>query len=230
MFVTYMNKILTVPFGFKVLHWFRDLVTVSIAATIGTLPVTLYYFGQVSHYFLLTNIIVLPAAYIIVFAAIATLLFAHTVIGTWLAMGLKYLSGFTCSYVSWIEHLPHTTLQLSATLWMVICLVSAILFCYLSMLRKRLIWLAPAVASIALFCVLHIRNTAQTINQQSITIHGKTLYYNHGGTIEKHALTSRYTFFRFKGTNYVYAPHLSRRQQLDLEHYCKKQDIVLCSP
>ena len=224
LFVPYMNGIWHVS-GNKWMRLLRDLVTVSIAATIGTLPVTLYYFGQVSHYFLLTNLVVLPAAYLLVIIAIATLLLAHTAVGIWLAIAMKYLSGFTCSYVSWIEHLPFSTLQLSATPWMVVCLVAAILFCYVSMQQRRLVWLAPAVVSVGLVCILHVSATKQSLNTHEIAFRNKILFYRHGLTIKKYPLESRYTFFRFDNREYVYAPKLTTRQQQALEQYCQERNV-----
>ena len=229
LFVPYMNSIWHVR-GNKLKRWSRDLITVSVAATIGTLPVTMYYFGQVSNYFLLTNILILPAAYLLVIIAIATLLLAHTVVGTWLAVALHYLSGFTCSYVRWIEHLPHATLQLSATPWMVVCLVAAILLCYTSMQRRRLVWLAPAAAAVTAFCVLHVCNVRQTGNRHSLAVQGRSLYYRHGAEMEKHTVAGRYLFFRYDGKDYVYAPYLSARHQQALDRFCQERDIVPWQP
>lgn len=47
---------------------------VSLAAQLGTAPLVAYYFGRFSTYFLLTNLVVLPLAYIILVGALLTLL------------------------------------------------------------------------------------------------------------------------------------------------------------
>ncbi|MFC2089249.1 ComEC/Rec2 family competence protein [Bacteroidota bacterium] len=44
----------------KLLKWITDLITVSIAAQIGTLPLVLYYFHQFPVWFLLTNVAAIP--------------------------------------------------------------------------------------------------------------------------------------------------------------------------
>lgn len=230
MFVTYINKIIDVPIRFKVLHWFRDIITVSIAAMLGTLPVAMFHFGQVSHYFLLTNIVVLPASFVLVILGAAVLLLAHTTVGTWLAIALHYLSSWTCSYVSWIEHLPFATLHLTITPWMLVCLVIAIACCYISIRRRRLAWLAPTIISVALFCALHVSYSRRSLSEHALAIRGKTLYYRHAGTTEQHPLTGRYTFFSFKDRDYVYAPRLSAGQQQTLEQYCTERQISLWQP
>ena len=211
----------------RFIHWWRDIITVSIAATIGTLPVTLYHFGQVSRYFLLTNIVILPAAYILVIFGALTLLMAHTVIGAWLAVVLQQVSAWLCDFVQWIEHLPHATLQLSVTPWMVVCLVAAIACCYLRIRQQRLVWFAPAVAAVALLCVLHVSDTRRSLGNHALAIRGNTVYYRHGSTTDQYKLDSRYTFFRYNGCDYVYSPHLSARQHQALTRYCCEHYITL---
>lgn len=224
LFLSYFNSVWKVRSKFFM--FLRDLVTVSLAATIGTLPVTLYYFGQVSHYFILANILILPVAYVLVLGGGVLLLFAHTAVGAWLAFVLQHLSAWLCDFVQWIEHLPHATLQLSVTPWMVVCLVAAIGFCFLRIYRKRLVWFVPAVASVALFCVLLVADTRQSASEQTLTIRGRTMYYNRGGVIERKFLDNSCTFFRFDGVDYVYAHGLSKRKQQALQQYCAEQGIT----
>ncbi len=225
LFVPYFNGLLKVVN--PCLRFLRDLFTVSLAATIGTLPVSLYYFHQVSRYFLLTNLVVLPAVYIVVILGALTLLLAHTALGAWLAMMLQHLSGWLCDFVGWIEHLPHATLQLSVTPWMVVSLIAAIAFCYLRIRQQRLAWYALAAAAVALLCVLHISDLRQNINNQALAVRGNTLSYRHGETTDSYKLDSRYTFFRYNGCDYVYSPHLSARQHQALTRYCCEHYITL---
>lgn len=224
LFVPHMNRLWRVR-GNKLMRMVRDLVTVSVAATIGTLPVTLYYFGQVSRYFLLANILLIPAAYILVILGAAVLVLAHTAVGAWLAVALHYLSTWVCNYVGWIEQLPFATLRLSITPLMLVCLICAIAFCYLSMRRGRLVWLAPAVASVTLFSCLHIHDAKLSHSRHALAIRGKTLYYKHSGTTDTFALSDRYTFFCYDGRDYVYAPYLTARQRCALDKYCQEHSI-----
>lgn len=225
LFVPHFNSLWRVHSKFA--RFMRDLVTVSTAATIGTLPVSLYYFSQVARCFLLTNLVVLPAAYVLVISGLLVLALAHTPIGAWLAFALQHIGGWVCTFVAWIEHLPYSTLHISATPWMLACLVMAIGCCYLRIQRQRLAWYAPAAAAIALFCVLHFYDAQQTLNTHTLATRGRTIYYSHGGTTETFAPDSRYTFFRFRNNDYVYAPYLSPRRQQALEQYCRNRNIHL---
>lgn len=225
LFVPHFNSLWRVHSKFA--RFMRDLITVSAAATIGTLPVSLYYFSQVARCFLLTNLVVLPAAYVLVISGLLVLALAHTPVGAWLAFALQHIGGWVCTFVAWIEHLPYSTLHISATPSMLACLVMAIGCCYLRIQRQRLAWYAPAAAAIALFCVLHFYDAKQTLNTHTLATRGRTIYYSHGGTTETFAPDSRYTFFRFRNNDYVYAPYLSPRRQQALEQYCRNRNIHL---
>lgn len=225
LFVPHFNSLWRVHSKFT--RFMRDLVTVSATATIGTLPVSLYYFSQVARCFLLTNLVVLPAAYVLVISGLLVLALAHTPVGAWLAFALQHIGSWVCTFVAWIEHLPYSTLHISATPSMLACLVIAIGCCYLRIQRQRLSWYAPAAAAIALFCVLHVYDAKQTLNTHTLATRGRTIYYSHGGTTETLAPDSRYTFFRFRNNDYVYAPYLSPRRQQALEQYCRNRNIHL---
>ena len=54
--------------------WLYELTGVSISAQLGTAPLIAYYFGRFSTWFILTNFIVVPAAFVIIFGALLTLL------------------------------------------------------------------------------------------------------------------------------------------------------------
>jgi len=95
-----------------------SLIGVSVAATMGTLPITLYYYGQISNYFLLTNLIVLPLAWVMMIGGFATLTVGWiTPLGkvlAWIVNGTTWLMN---AGVGWLEHLPYSTTQTTLPLW-----------------------------------------------------------------------------------------------------------------
>lgn len=224
-FVSYLNSLWRAEN--KLVRYMRDVVTVSIAAVAGTLPVTLYYYGQVARYFLLTNLVVLPAAFVLVVLGIATLVLAHTLVGTWLAAALQLLSTWLCRYVEWIEHLPGATLQLTVTPWMVMCLVLCLLCSYLFIRQRRLVWAIVCVMVMAGFCVLHVYDAREAAQQQTFAVRGRVLYYKHGANIDSYKLEDKYTFFRFGETDYVYAPYVSGKKYKALQDYCAERQITI---
>jgi competence protein ComEC len=64
----------TYLFDRPVLRWLWGIVTVSVAAQIGTAPLIAYYFGRLPLYFLLTNLLVIPAATVIIWLVPVALL------------------------------------------------------------------------------------------------------------------------------------------------------------
>lgn len=62
-------------------YWLPDkvwaLITVSLAAQIGTAPLAIHYFNQFPVYFLLTNIIVVPLSSLILYSGFSTLMLAN---------------------------------------------------------------------------------------------------------------------------------------------------------
>ena len=111
-FVPVLNALIPIPYYWpkpieKPLLYIRDLITVSLAAQAGTMPFTLYYYGQFSTYFLLTNLVVIPLAFVIIGLSIATLTIgAIPYVGEGLAYLLNTAVWCLNHYTAWIESLP----------------------------------------------------------------------------------------------------------------------------
>ena len=89
----------------RIISWLWGMVAVSIAAQIGVAPLIAYYFGRFSCYFLLTNFIVIPAATLILYLSLATLLIPA--LGVLLA-GIVGLLNTTLFYIAAI---PGATIE-----------------------------------------------------------------------------------------------------------------------
>lgn len=104
-----------------VVKWLVGMVAVSVAAQIGVAPLIAYYFGRFSCYFLLTNFIVIPAATLILYLSLGTLLWPA--IGTLLASVVGTLNA-TLSYIATIPGATidglHPSVMLTASLYAVI--------------------------------------------------------------------------------------------------------------
>ena len=105
----------------RVVNWLWGMMAVSIAAQIGVAPLIAYYFGRFSCYFPLTNFIVIPAATLILYLSLATLLIPA--IGVVLA-GIVGLLNTTLLYISTIPGATieglHPSVMLTASLYGVI--------------------------------------------------------------------------------------------------------------
>ena len=99
----------------KIENWMFDycwkITCVSLAAQMATFPLSIYYFNQFPTYFLLTNILVIPAAFLIMILGIVLLLFgnyAHWIGQTlefsvfWLNKFMIRVDGIYGSVIEWV--------------------------------------------------------------------------------------------------------------------------------
>lgn len=96
------------------------ILVVSLAAQLGTLGITAYCFKQMSTYFLLTNLIVLPLATVLVPCGLLTLAFGGSTFGLILGKMTHGLAWILNHSVEWIEHLPGSTVSVQVNGYMVV--------------------------------------------------------------------------------------------------------------
>lgn len=102
----------TTPIG----SYLWGIIAVSVAVQIGTLPITLYYFGTIPTYSLLTNIIVIPLAFIILICVVLSLAFywlpivAETIISI-----LNFTTDYMRDSMYDITTFPHSNIQIQIT-------------------------------------------------------------------------------------------------------------------
>lgn len=76
----------------KISQYFWDIITVSLAAQLGTFPLSLYYFHQFPALFLITNIVVIPLlAVIMIYGIIVLLLAICNLLPLFASKSLEYL-------------------------------------------------------------------------------------------------------------------------------------------
>lgn len=89
----------------RAVSWLWGIVAVSVAAQIGVAPLIAYYFGRFSCYFLLTNFIVIPAATLILYLALGTLLIPS------LGVVLASMVGLLNTTLLYIATIPGATIE-----------------------------------------------------------------------------------------------------------------------
>ncbi|WP_320052306.1 ComEC/Rec2 family competence protein [uncultured Acetobacteroides sp.] len=123
----------------RILRWGYDLVAVSLAAQILTLPLTVYFFHQLPLVFLLTNIILIPLTTLIIYGGLALLSISWWTWGAhWLAAALVWLLKLTNSSVSYIEHIPGAVLSsIYFERWQMLLLFVAFMLLFIFMLHRK---------------------------------------------------------------------------------------------
>ena len=97
----------------RLLQYIGSLLIISVAAQVGTMPLTLHYFGQTSNYFALTNLLVIPMAFVLLLLGISTLAMSWCVVGEWIGVVTKWCTWVLRAAVEWVENLPYSTTQMS---------------------------------------------------------------------------------------------------------------------
>lgn len=93
--------------SFKIVNYFWQGTVIGIAAQIGTLPLTLYYFNQFPNYFFLTNIGLLVMASIALISVVVFLIFhAIPAVSDGLAYGVNRVFDGLTLFIEWINSLP----------------------------------------------------------------------------------------------------------------------------
>lgn len=154
----------------RVLSWIWDLLAVSLAAQIGTLPIILLNFGQFSNYFLLTNMLAIPMASVILYLAVlliiisaipSMLFFVGKILGfsVWvLNSGLKAIEQLPGSVASGIYCSEIQSLML---------FVAIILLAYF-IEKKRPIALQSAIVALCVFFALNHRRSFSNSNPELV--------------------------------------------------------------
>ncbi len=159
-------------------HWLPDkiwqLTAVSIAAQLATFPLGLYYFHQFPVYFWLANLLVIPAAFLILSGGLVVLLSGSL----WEAGGI--ISGFllekliwvTNQGVLWIEKLPFSIISN----WMIdeqqTILLYAMIICVLLLFHyRRFKFLVYIFGCVCLFTWLDFERYARQNSRKNITFY-----------------------------------------------------------
>ena len=97
-----------VRFENKIYAYIWGIVAMSIAVQIITLPITIYYFGVVPTYTLLTNVVIVPLSFVVVIVCVATLIVGSIPL---IGVGVSWLLNYSCTYldhvITSIASFPH---------------------------------------------------------------------------------------------------------------------------
>ena len=140
----------------KFLNYFWQIMAVSMAAQIATAPISLYYFHQFPSYFLLTNLVVIPAAFIILLFGILFLSLSWVpILGDALVYSLRYSTLVLNEFISIIAHIPGAVIDglylLKLEVLMLYACICAFLAFWIYRIRYSLISTAVLVTSFLSF-------------------------------------------------------------------------------
>lgn len=116
----------------------KDIMTVSIAAQVGTAPLVILYFHRFSTHFLLSNLLVLPLITLIMYGAVIMLLVTpFSGLQQWIAEGIKSLIKALNGILHQLTHLPMASIDNLWTNALEIMLFYCCVFLFLRYLNLR---------------------------------------------------------------------------------------------
>lgn len=156
----------------RLAHWSWDMLSVSIAAQLGTVPFILYYFHQFPVYFLLTNFLAIPLSSGVIYCAIALLIISP----------IPYLSDFTAhlldaslwllnNSITFIQHLPGSLAFVAVNefqMWLLVGVIIAFTAFYRT---KRFNAIALGLAAILLIAISNMKTHYDTITSNKMLVY-----------------------------------------------------------
>ncbi|MBR6278236.1 MAG: ComEC/Rec2 family competence protein [Bacteroidales bacterium] len=160
-------------------NYFIGILTVSVAAQVGTVVLSISTFNQFPMYFMLTNIIVIPLSFFIMISAVMMLIFSYlTVFSGVIAIVLDFLLKVMINSVSWIESLPYSCVEnifMSKISSILLYVFLAAFVIYLT--NKKVAVLKFSLLIFAVFCGFNgVSNTVKNPLGENIIICNKAGY------------------------------------------------------
>ncbi|SMD41611.1 competence protein ComEC [Aquiflexum balticum DSM 16537] len=154
----------------KFFEYAWQITTVGLAAQLATFPISAYYFHVFPSYFILSNLIAIPGAFLIMSFGVPFMVFAEVpFLGQWLSWVTDKLIFSVNAVIFWIQDLPYSRIS-------EISLSSFSIFIYWVMLILMIVlWVnpgkKPAIAFLLFlifFGVIRILNSIEDKNRQEL--------------------------------------------------------------
>lgn len=155
----------------KALEYTWSLISVSIAAQIGTLPLTMLYFAQFPTYFVATNLLAIPLATITLYLAVVLLIISPIpTIALWVGKILNSVVKLLNFGLSSIESIPGSTIGgLHISSVQLTLLITGLFLLIVYIYSKRLIHLQLLILSVIGVIMLSIQHKI-SIHKNELTI------------------------------------------------------------
>lgn len=160
----------------KIVQYIWDIITVSTAAQIGAMPLSIYYFHQFPGLFFVTNIIVLPMlGLIMIVGLIAIIIASFGVVPFFIAKPLEFLIEFLNSIIHWVATFEDFIIKnISFNKEMLIASYLVIIFCVLWFKKKEFNTLILTLISIVLLQCVFIYSKFKTENAHELIVFNAT--------------------------------------------------------
>lgn len=165
------------------------LIAVSIAAQIGTFPLSLYYFSQFPNYFLLANLYAIPLAFLILYAAIGLIMLSPIPIVfkgfAWLLDVLLTVLNYLTKYTESLPYSTSTALAITPAQLLLLC--TSIVLIALFIHSKKQYLLLISLPGLMAFFGLNLITYFETYNKSEFLVFANRsaslMAYRHKGQL-----------------------------------------------
>ncbi|HPG55682.1 MAG: ComEC/Rec2 family competence protein [Paludibacteraceae bacterium] len=141
-----------IPLKNKILDNIWSLTSVSIAAQLGTFPISLYYFHQFPTYFLLSNYIAIPCSTLLIYLSICLFFTSFIpIISGFIKTVINYIAEYMQDGISYICNFPYASINIEIELWQVYAIFGLILSTYMMLTKRRFCYVCSNLCIIIIF-------------------------------------------------------------------------------
>lgn len=145
------------PLQNKILIWIWSLTSVSIAAQITTLPLTIYYFHSIPVLSLITNLFIVPLATLLIYFSGVLLIVQLSSLSTFISLIINKLSNALNSTIENFSHLGYATIEnINISIFHVILLYLIIILTRVYISSKKPLHLMIIISLFILFLAYDI--------------------------------------------------------------------------
>lgn len=156
----------------KIVNYFWDIITVSFAAQIGAMPLSIYYFHQFPGLFFITNLIIIPMLTIILgLGVLVVIIAAFTTVSIYIAKPLEWLIYILNAIIHWVASFESFIIKnISFNREMLLCSYLVILFAILWIKKPNFKRLVFAMISILFLQGVFIKTKYTTTTQSECIV------------------------------------------------------------
>lgn len=221
---------------YRIVDFFWQLFTVSLAAQVGILPLSIYYFKQFPGLFLASNLVIIPFLGVILIAGIVVIVLALVhFLPQFLADLYGNIIALMNVFVGWISHQESFLFkEISISIWMMllwyVLLFTGVYLLFTRSAKKLLYFLFAVVLVQSFFLYERVKSNTKrefiVYHKSRFSIIGKRL----GNQLYvQHPLDSSTVKNDYSVKNYRVAEYISKIQNIDFKNYLKfaNKDVLL---
>ena len=156
----------------KIVTYFWDIITVSFAAQIGAMPLSIYYFHQFPGLFFVTNLVLIPCLSVIMAIGVLLMLLAYfDIVPLFFSKMVELSITFTNAYIKWIASIETFVIKDIPLSFSLLIASYLIVFSWIIWFKKpSFTKITLALASVLIFQVLFITTNCQSENKNELIV------------------------------------------------------------